>query len=354
MEGVDYAFSSPDPSKLYAAGKRFAMRYVGPGTSPKHLTVAEADRIKAAGLSLVTLVEGAAGDAAGGFSVGAAHARSALAMLRQRGFPTDRPMYFAIDYDVSSQSWPAAREYLRGAGSIIGAQLVGIYGEYNAMQWAARDRVAAWFFQTYAWSGGSWYPGNHVEQYRNHVNMAGGVVDLCRSMKTDFGQWGQSGHSGSGGAVAPTQEGKDDMAQVFLFDGKYWISRADSTLRELVGPVIPLPAGADPKDPAFRSGEMNVLTSAHKVYAHAPGDVDARGYPAIDVRERGWTEALVTLTFGPMARAVEVDNPLSEAEVDAIAGSVVDKLGQGFTQEVALTITGSGRAVTTAAPAGDK
>jgi hypothetical protein len=192
MEGVDFAFSNPSPTGLAAAGKRFAMRYVGPGTSPKHLTVAEANALKAAGLSLVTLVEGATGDPKGGFPVGVSHARSAVAMLKARGFPTDRPMYFAIDYDVSSTAWPAAREYLRGAGSVIGAGLVGIYGEYDAMVWADRDRVASWFFQTYAWSGGRWYAGNHVEQYHNGAAVAGGIVDLCRSRKADFGQWGQS------------------------------------------------------------------------------------------------------------------------------------------------------------------
>lgn len=204
MEGVDFAFSNPNPAGLYAAGKRFAMRYVGPGTSPKHLTVAEADALKRAGLSLVTLVEGATGDPKGGFSVGVSHARQAVEMLKARGFPTNRPMYFAIDYDVSSSAWPAAREYLRGAASVIGAGLVGIYGEHDAMVWAARDGVAAWFFQTYAWSGGRWFAGNHVEQYHNGVSLAGGTVDLCRNKKVDFGQWGQSQING-GGDVAESE-----------------------------------------------------------------------------------------------------------------------------------------------------
>lgn len=210
MEGVDYAFSNPSPTGLAAAGKRFAMRYVGPGTSPKHLTVPEADALKRAGLSLVTLVEGATGDPRGGYSVGVSHARSALAMLRARGFPTNRPMYFAIDFDASGVGWPAAREYLRGAGSVIGAELVGVYGEYDVMAWAARDRVAAWFFQTYAWSGGRWYAGNHVEQYRNGVGLAGGTVDLCRSRQSDFGQWG---------GTAPPQTGGDGMETFAINDG---------------------------------------------------------------------------------------------------------------------------------------
>lgn len=336
-EGVDYAFSNPRPAELRAAGKTFAMRYVGPGTSPKHLTVGEADALKAAGLSLVTLVEGAAGDARGGYQVGVAHARSAVAMLKARRFPIDRPMYFAIDYDVTTAGWPAAREYLRGAGSVIGAQLVGLYGGYDPMVWAARDGVARWFFQTYAWSEGRWFSGNHVEQYRNGVHLAGGVVDLCRSRKEDFGQWGQSG---TGAPIAPQQEGRESMATVFLWKGNIWISRGDTELREI---VCQMPAAGQ------TDGRANVVCDAHRVYPAK----DSRGYPNEDLSgPRGWTEALVDLTFGPV-KATVVDDPLTPAEVDAIAASVVEKVGQGFTQTVSLSLTGSGSAVTTAAPAGE-
>lgn len=195
MEGVDYAFSSPSPAGLYAAGKRFAMRYVGPGSLSKLLTTAEARDICAAGLSIVLLVEGAADSAKAGRLLGRTHARQALEMCRNRGFPTDRPMYFAVDYDVDVASWPAAREYLDGAGDVLGPGMVGVYGEYDVMRWAAQARAASWFFQTYAWSRKpgtttvQWWPGNHVEQYSNGARLAGGEVDLCRSKQPDFGQW---------------------------------------------------------------------------------------------------------------------------------------------------------------------
>jgi hypothetical protein len=58
------------------------------------------------------------------------------------------------------------------------------------MQWAKRDRVARWFWQTLAWSGGRWAGHNHLEQYRTGVSLAGGTVDLCRSKTADYGQWG--------------------------------------------------------------------------------------------------------------------------------------------------------------------
>jgi len=295
MEGVDFAFSNPSPSGLAAAGKRFAMRYVGPGTSPKHLTVAEASSLTAAGLSLVTLVEGATGDPRGGFPVGVSHARSAVAMCKARGFPTGRPMYFAIDYDVSSTSWTAAREYLRGAGSVIGAGLVGVYGEYDAMVWAARDGVAGWFFQTYAWSGGRWYTGNDVEQYHNGVSLAGGTVDLCRSRKADFGQWGQ----------AQTITGGDDMVIYQLPNG--WVGCSNGTTRYGYG------TEADLKEAMAAFG----ITTVRKI-------TDAQlGAYGIDVRTLDDADQLTLTDEQLKALGLVIVDAVPSA--DEIADAVVDE-----------------------------
>ncbi len=191
-EGVDYSFSSPSAAGLAAAGKHFAGRYVGPGWG-KFLTPSERDALFAAGLDIFLLAEGAAGDAAGGYNVGVQHAQLALAHARQLGAPDSAAIYFAVDYDVVKGGWDAPREYLRGAGSVLGPARVGVYGEHDVMVWAQRDAVAAWLFQTYAWSAGRWFAGNHIEQYLNGVTVAGGEVDLCRSMTADFGQWRADG-----------------------------------------------------------------------------------------------------------------------------------------------------------------
>lgn len=141
----------------------------------------------------------------------------------------------------------------------------------------------------------------------------------------------------SGGATAG---GSDDMATAFLWKGNIWVSRGDTEWRELVCPMPP--AGQT-------DGRANVVCDAHRVYPAK----DGRGYPSEDLSgPRGWTEALVSLTFGPVKSAV-VDDVLSPAEIDAIAAGVVEKIGDGFTQTVSLSLTGSGSAVTTAAPAGE-
>lgn len=189
IEGVDYAFSRPNINLLAAAGKHFACRYGGAGSSTKHLTLTEAQALNAAGIEIVANVEGAADGLLGGFNAGVSWARLADSHFRSCGMPPDRPIYLSVDFNVSSTQWPAVANSLRGAASVIGLNRVGVYGGRRAVEWARRDGVARWFWQTYAWSSGVWAPGNHIEQYLNGVNLAGGNVDLDRALTTDYGQW---------------------------------------------------------------------------------------------------------------------------------------------------------------------
>jgi hypothetical protein len=193
IEGVDYAWERPTVAGLVAAGKKFVVRYGGPGSAGKQLDAGEARALIAAGVAIVANAEGAADGLLGGRPAGIAWARSAEAHFRALGMPADRPIYLSVDWDMTSAQWPQVADALRGAASEIGASRVGVYGGRRAIEWARRDRVAAWFWQTYGWSGGVWVSGNHLQQYRNHVSFAGGTVDLCRAMVTDYGQWGQGG-----------------------------------------------------------------------------------------------------------------------------------------------------------------
>lgn len=191
IEGVDYAFSRPSTEALVRAGKRFACRYGGAGTTDKWLTATEADDLSNAGIGIVANVEGATSGLLGGYVVGARWAAQAHEHFRKCGMPTDRPIYLSVDFDVQSGQWPAVADALRGAASVIGVHRVGIYGGRNAIRWARRDGVATWFWQTYAWSGSptQWVPGNHIEQYRNGVLIGGADCDLDRVLVADCGQW---------------------------------------------------------------------------------------------------------------------------------------------------------------------
>lgn len=220
-EGVDYAFPPlPTARGLADVGKRFAGRYVGPG-SGKFLTAPERDALFAEGIDIFLLVEGEADSARGGRPVGQQHAQLALDHARSLGAPVDRlAFYHAVDYDLATSDWPTAADYLRGAGDVLGVARVGVYGEHDVMAWAARDGVAAWFFQTYAWSYGAWFAGNHVEQYLNTQQVAGGEVDLCRARQANFGQWSAKGTA---------SRTECDMLRFIQADGQQFIIFPDAT-----------------------------------------------------------------------------------------------------------------------------
>lgn len=188
-EGVDYAFSVPSAAGLAAAGKRFAVRYGGPGSASKHLTAGELVKLRTAGLDVVANAEGAAGGFRGG-AAGKSWAQSALSQFAGLGMPNGRPIYFSVDWDADSGDWPDIDAALRGAATVIGAGAVGVYGSYDTVAHCFAAGTASWFWQTYAWSSGRIHPAAHLYQYHNGVTVAGGDCDLTRGMVADYGQWG--------------------------------------------------------------------------------------------------------------------------------------------------------------------
>lgn len=189
MEGVDYSDARPRPWVLAQAGKRFAIRYVGPGRTSKLLTRAEANLLKGAGLAIACVAEGAARDALTGRATGSRHAGQAHQNVVAAGGPSGAVIFFALDWDASPAELERTVPYFDGAAAAIGFSRVGVYGGYRTIDWAIRRRVAVKFWQTYAWSGGRVHGGANLLQYHNGVSIDGGQVDLCRSISADFGQW---------------------------------------------------------------------------------------------------------------------------------------------------------------------
>jgi Rv2525c-like, glycoside hydrolase-like domain len=194
LEGVDYAFPPrPRASELARLGKKFAVRYGGPGTRDKWLDPTEAQALAAAGLSIVANAEGSAGGLRLGFSEGARWARTADAWFRSCGMPPDRPIYFSVDFDTTSGDWDELDAAMDGAASVISRERVGVYGEYSIINHFVGNRKAVWYWETYAWSGGQWHPASHLQQYHNGVTIDGADCDLNRAMQSDFGQWQPGG-----------------------------------------------------------------------------------------------------------------------------------------------------------------
>jgi hypothetical protein len=191
-EGVDYSFTRPSPTQLRAAGKTFAVRYIGTPSSAKNLTKAEATALQAAGLDIVSNYEaGNAGWMHGGRTVGVDAAKAAHANAVACGMPPTRPIYFSADWNATLDEYQTQiRPCLQGAADVLGGPgRVGVYGSVYVVTWAMQDNVADWGWGTYAWSFGQWPPSGQLRQYKNGVVLAGGIVDLCRAVADDFGQW---------------------------------------------------------------------------------------------------------------------------------------------------------------------
>ena len=203
-EGVDYAFGRPTPATLNAAGVRFVCRYLSHSPA-KNLTAAEARALSDAGLWIVAVWETTAQRALDGRKAGAADAAEALAQAQACGMPAGRPVYFAVDWDASSDQQAAINAYLDGAASVLGRAHVGIYGGYGPVSRALDAGTATWAWQTYAWSESRWDPRAQLQQYSNDHLLGGVGCDYDRATKTDYGQW-------RAGASPATEE--DNMAQV--------------------------------------------------------------------------------------------------------------------------------------------
>lgn len=188
-EGVDYAWARPGGAKLKANGKTFAMRYVDyPGAGGKELGPEELADLKANGIAVGLVYEQTAGRIFEGGPAGTDDANQCVVSGTVLGWPADRPFYFACDADATEDQLAYVDDYLVGAASVLGVARVGIYGEAEVVDHCLNAGTATWGWQTYAWSGGVVSSLAHVLQYSN--GEWGGTVDFCRSLKDDFGQWG--------------------------------------------------------------------------------------------------------------------------------------------------------------------
>jgi len=237
-EGVDYSFARPTPSGLKAAGKRFAVRYVGTPTSGKSLDLTEARALRAAGVDVVAVYQTTANFMLS--ADGAVAARRAHDHAVACGMPASRPIYIALDTDpggLNSAEWAAVERFCNQAASVLGRNRVGVYAGYAGIERLCPN-FARWGWQTYAWSAGRLSTKAQLYQYRNGVALAGGTVDLCRSLASDYGQWGVS---------APEEEDQmtpEQMTELKAhIDGR--ISRAFAWLTTGAGNAWVNPANAE-------------------------------------------------------------------------------------------------------------
>lgn len=214
MKGVDYSWGRPNLEALRAAGFEFAVRYLSYESPPpgKVLTATEARAISAAGLGVVLVWEWQTIDALGGYAAGVQHAEVAAGQARTIGAPADVVIYFAVDFDPHPTQWSLIRAYFEGVCSVIPYRRVGVYGGIRTIAFCHDHSLAAWFWQTYAWSGGAWHPAAHARQVRNGVTIAGATVDLNETTVDHIGQFRFTGPDGSaemiGGSTLSEQDAR--------------------------------------------------------------------------------------------------------------------------------------------------
>jgi Domain of unknown function (DUF1906) len=190
-EGCDYAYGwQPGTgARLKAAGKAFACRYLSGGGS-KDLKAAERDDLLQAGvaIALVWETDGRTGPLMGGKG-GDLDAPAAIHQAQSLGAPAGTGLYFAVDFDPSASSLPVLAAYADACSRHChsAGYRSGIYGGLATVKACSGHCDLLW--QTYAWSGGQWFAGNALEQYRNGVALLGLTVDLDRAKLSDFGQW---------------------------------------------------------------------------------------------------------------------------------------------------------------------
>lgn len=90
---------------------------------------------------------------------------------------------FAIDGDYSG---PDVRACFEGIHSLLGSR-DNAYGSYRVILWLYQHHLVGHLnWQTYAWSGGQWLPGDiaPLEQYQN-----GNAWDRDRAIRANYGQF---------------------------------------------------------------------------------------------------------------------------------------------------------------------
>lgn len=188
-KGIDYASARPNLDEVKADGFVFVARYVCAVVGTKVITKAEADAIKAAGLGLVLVYEQYERRPLEGRIAGSQDAIVALAQSIAAGFPKDRPIYFAVDFDARPADQPAIDEYLRGAAEILGLARVGVYGGVNLIDRCFASGTASFYWQTGAWSYGKESTHAHfVQMTAQNGTIVGGVkVDINETRQPDWG-----------------------------------------------------------------------------------------------------------------------------------------------------------------------
>jgi len=200
--GWDYSWWNPSDSTLTSNDVDFVCRYLSWDTTGKNIDASEYNHLRSLGISVVLNWEYNTQAPKNGYSQGVSDATKAESLRQSIGAPANAPVYFSVDFDASPGDQSAIDNYLAGCASVIGHARVGVYGSYYVVERCYANGSASWFWQTYAWSGGSVSSHAHIYQFNNGIQS--GNADENHALKPNYGQIKPDGTVGTAttGALA--------------------------------------------------------------------------------------------------------------------------------------------------------
>jgi hypothetical protein len=203
--GLDYSGGRPSGAAVARAGYGFVARYLANGLSGRvNLSAGEVSDMHANGVAVAVVWErkqlGQPDRVTQGRPAGVADAQAAAAQANDVGLP-DNPIYFCVDFDIPdydhAATSPRAKlgpiaDYFDGVASVLPHSRIGVYGGYWAVSRVLDAGLAAWAWQTAAWSGGQEDPRIHLFQRVGTVTVGGVDCDVNEARQDQFGQQGDT------------------------------------------------------------------------------------------------------------------------------------------------------------------
>lgn len=189
--GLDYsAYAFPAAAAVRDSGHEFVCRYLSWLGNPKNLKPEEIADMHAHGVAVVVVFETTRWRAADGFDAGKYDAGEALDQARRLGWPADRPIYFAVDFEVPQDQCGTIWSYFDGVKTVLGRDRVGVYGSYDVVRTMIEGGLVKYAWQTAAWSAGQFGgPRINLFQRAEQVTVDGVTCDVNEALTTDYGQW---------------------------------------------------------------------------------------------------------------------------------------------------------------------
>lgn len=258
---VDYSYARPSPAAIKAAGYAGVMRYLtGAG---KAVATTEIAALHAAGLAVGFVYEGDGPTrttrALEGYAAGQEDGRTALTVATALGIPPTVCLYFAVDTDTTADKVAA---YFQGVASVLLGRPAGVYGSYQVVDGTVRAGLAAYGWQTVAWSAGKVSAVACLYQRNTHPGppIAGSSpadTDEDAVLQADWGGWAPD----TGGVMSGLT--RTDMTTIAARTG-YPVRAAWTTGHGAMGTV------------------QGIMLHHTATSASAPGD-----YPSLGIVTRG-------------------------------------------------------------------